>query len=162
MSGHRGNKNGGSITAVELETVERDAKAMHLRALGLTYDQIAHEMGLPYRQTAHQMVQRGLHRTLQDAGDAARAVEVQRLDMLLTTYMPAAMRGHIKSAEVVLRVQERRAKYLGLDAPVQVDATTRILLLARQMGYDETQALEAAHRIVKETQGRVGELDSAE
>lgn len=149
----RRRRRNGQFTGLEVEAAERDAKAMHLRSLGLTYDQIAMDMGYGWRGSAHAAVQRGIQRTMQDAGDAARNVEIQRLDTLLQVYMPSALQGSLKAAEYVLKLQERRAKYLGLDAPAQVDVTTRVRLLAREMGYDEQQAIDAAERILKATNG---------
>jgi cysteine synthase len=64
-----------------------------------------------------------------------REVELQRLDRLLAVVGPMAESGDLQAVDRVLRIQERRAAYLGLDAPkaqlVAVDArpdTVRALM----------------------------------
>lgn len=51
--------------------------------------------------------------------------ELKTLDLLQRALWPAALRGHVRSVEVMLAVMDRRARYLGLDAAVkiQVEAT---------------------------------------
>lgn len=153
----RSHLGGGAITALEIETAERDWQALTLRSQGLTYDQIGIAMGIA-KSGAHAAVQRAMARTMQDAGQAARSVELHRLDIILLRWMPILMDTTLpgvleKATNAVLKVMERRAKLLGLDQAPQVDATTRILVLAREQGYDEQQALEAARRILRETRG---------
>jgi hypothetical protein len=161
----RNPRKGGQVTSLEIEHAEKDRKALELRARGLTYDRIAEELGYSDRSGGRKAVERALARTMQDAGDAARGVELDRLDRLLERWWPIAMETEMPSmltraTDAVLKIMERRAKYLGLDQAPNVDATTRILILARQHGYDEEQALEAARRILRETQGKPGLQDA--
>jgi hypothetical protein len=46
--------------------------------------------------------------------------ELATLDLLQRALMPQALRGHVRSAEVVLSVMDRRSKYLGLDEATRV------------------------------------------
>ena len=52
-----------------------------------------------------------------------RAIELRRLDMMLKAVSPRAMRGDVKAIGAALRISERRAKLLGLDAPVRKECT---------------------------------------
>ena len=53
--------------------------------------------------------------------------ELDRLDKMLQGLWSEARRGNYHSIDRVLRIMERRARYLGLDAPdrVAVEATVR-------------------------------------
>ncbi|MTB04989.1 MAG: hypothetical protein F2933_03990 [Actinobacteria bacterium] len=48
-----------------------------------------------------------------------REVEVAHLEELSKKYFRAACAGDVKSGEMLLKLSERRAKLLGLDAPIQ-------------------------------------------
>ncbi|MGV9579740.1 hypothetical protein ACWDRZ_24110 [Streptomyces sp. NPDC003509] len=63
-----------------LSDAQRDAEAARLRARGLTYQQIADELGWTSRGDAHHAVQRALEATVKEAGDEVRAIELARLD----------------------------------------------------------------------------------
>lgn len=49
--------------------------------------------------------------------DTARAVEVHRLDIFAESQMAAVTRGDLEAGALLLRVMERKARLLGLDAP---------------------------------------------
>lgn len=51
-------------------------------------------------------------------------LELQRLDVLQTSYWDGAVSGQFDSLAAVLNIMQRRAKYLGLDAPTQTQANT--------------------------------------
>lgn len=127
------------------ETVKRDAQAAALRAKSWTYQQIGDHLGIT-RQSAHEAVQRALRDTLAEPAADVRALELERLDALYAAALAVLEREHIvaqKGAVVMyrrkpllddapklsaidrlLRIQERRARLLGLDAPTrqQVEA----------------------------------------
>ena len=60
-----------------------------------------------------------LKQTLQEPADELRKLELERLDKLLLGVWPQAVRGNQGSVDRALRIMERRAKLLGLDAPVK-------------------------------------------
>lgn len=90
---------------------------MQLRILGYTFDAIARQCNYHDRGAAYHAVQRELKRTVQQPADELRQLEVERLDALLRTFLPKALKGDTWSADRVLAVMERRAKLLGLDVP---------------------------------------------
>lgn len=115
-------------SAVRMSAAEFEAKASELRLAGLTIRQIASRLDRSVSGTA-QALERALARTQKDAGDsmeAWRAVEVARLDRLLVAVWPMAIKGNLGAVDRALRIAERRAKLLGLDASVDVSATCNL------------------------------------
>lgn len=66
-------------------------------------------------------------------------LELQRLDLLLKVHMPKALEGDLDSFDRVIRIMDRRAKYLGLDAPEKFDValTLEALVLAAHKPKEE-------------------------
>jgi hypothetical protein len=100
----------------------RVAEAMQYRIMGYTFEQIGDQLGVT-RQAAHQMVLEGLAATLQEPSDELRTLEVSRLDQMLVKVYEDAVKGDIRAIDSVLKIQERRAKLLGIDAPVKTALT---------------------------------------
>jgi hypothetical protein len=104
----------------EAETiVARRVKALDLRKAGLTYRRIADELKVGL-QTAYTDVQDELAALKALTGKAAediRELELRRLDDYTLGLTPAGRKGDAKAVMALIRVQERRAKLLGLDAP---------------------------------------------
>lgn len=147
------------------ETALRDAQAAELRAKGWTYRRIGEELGLS-PSNAHEAVQRAMDAIPQEAGEAARRLELERLDQMFVDAQAVLKREHVhvsmgkvirtrvldddgnpivldyddKGAPIykeqplvddgpvlhaidrLLKISERRAKLLGLDAPMKVSA----------------------------------------
>lgn len=129
------------IGALDPETVELtsiEIRAVQLRMAGMTFTEIANALGYSNRGGAHKAVSRALKKWGWNTVDEYRQIELQRLDALTTRYWPAAMgkaerrdeNGEIidpgtppdpNAANMVMRLMERRARLLGLDAPQQID-----------------------------------------
>ncbi len=110
-------KNEGKTT---IESIDRDHKALDLRRAGMTYDIIAKTLGWADPSVAHKAVQRALKRALHESGsEELREVELSRLDRLQAALWPKALEGNLGAADRILRIAERRARLLGLDAPVK-------------------------------------------
>jgi hypothetical protein len=129
-------------------TRENDIRALDLRRRGLSYPQISAELGCSL-STAHTMVQRALADSAREAGEEVRQIEAQRLDdltrtlnrVMLTRHYRVAQTGQvatdpetgaplldadpvIRAVLALVRVSERRAKLLGLDAPTRHEVIT--------------------------------------
>jgi len=105
--------------------VQRWADAVALKVGGNTYDEIAIALGYAHRSAARKAVQSGLAETLHDAGtEELRQIEHERLEKLHSSRWPKALEGDGDESDdayaLVLRTMERRAKLLGLDAPVKL------------------------------------------
>lgn len=101
---------------------EKAQRALQLRIQGWQFDAIAKEVGYSDRSSAYNAVNRILkERAAQCAEDAdeLRAVELERLDTMLKALWPAVEAGEPASIDKAIKIQERRAKLLGLDAPAK-------------------------------------------
>jgi hypothetical protein len=100
-----------------------ELEAINLRKAGLTYENIGKELGYT-PQGAWKLVKRALNRVIlktMENAEEYRQVELQRLDELWSSVYPLALKGHLKSVETCLKIMQRRAKLLGLDAPQAID-----------------------------------------
>jgi len=117
-----------------LAVVERQRQALELRRAGVGFDQIAQQLGYEDRSGAYRAVVAGLKKTLQEPADELRELELSRLDQLLLAVWtaaanlpkkpnePARMPQHL-AIDRVLRIMERRAALLGLDAPKRAEVS---------------------------------------
>lgn len=107
------------------ETWERERQVLELRRAGLTYDLIAQQVGYSNASGAHHAYTRALKRTLSEAGaDDLRAMELDRLDRLQRMAWPLAAQGNLRAIDSILRIMTRRARLMGLDAPIVQEVTT--------------------------------------
>ena len=106
----------------DANAAERARRALELRKAGATYDAIARQVGYANRNGAYQAIQRELQRTLQEPADDLRMLEVERLNDLYRAMAPKALSGDTWSVDRCLKIMERRAALLGLDAP-KMDAS---------------------------------------
>lgn len=129
---------------------ERRAKAVDMRMAGTSYKTIAEALGYKTASAACQDVSRALEQAVADqtrSVEAYREEELQRLDLLLVEAWTILKRAHItvshgrivkddydepilddgptlQAIDRILKIQERRSKFLGLDAPTKVEAIT--------------------------------------
>lgn len=119
-------------TARALAQREQTLKALNLRKAGATYAQIAETCGYSAPQAACRAVQRALAREQAEAVADLRQLQAARLDDLLRVLYPRALKGDYGAIDRIHRLEERRAKLYGLDAPVQVQneqlGATRIVI----------------------------------
>ena len=100
-----------------------DTEALRYRSLGWTYQRIADEMGVT-KAAAYNRCQRALAAIPSEAVDEYRAIQREQLDNLMATYLPQALAGDHKSAEMVIKLLDRRAKLEGSDAPTKHEVLT--------------------------------------
>lgn len=101
------------------------AKAVALRMEGRTFPDIAKELGYNSRQAAHDAVMRSLRETLREPAEELIRLDLERLDSLWQTPYLQAQGGDVQALAACMKIMERRARLLGLDAPAkqQVEAT---------------------------------------
>jgi len=97
-----------------------ESRAVQLRSLGHTYDEIAQQLGLATRGSAWKIVQRALTRIPAESVEEMRLLEGARLDAMSAAIWPTAVTGDEKAILVMVRIMERRARLFGLDAPVRM------------------------------------------
>lgn len=105
----------------EVRVTQDRARALELRKMGLSYRVIAERMGISVER-AHSHVQTELiflrNKTTLDT-ESVREMELMRLDEITASLWPKVKRGDASAVMAVLKGMERRAKLLGLDAPVK-------------------------------------------
>lgn len=101
----------------------RRKQALDLRCAGASYRLIGETLDVS-RQQAHRDVTRALRnlaKLSEEDAEAMRTLEEYRLNKMLRGLWPAALKGHQGAVDRVLRIMDRRARYLGLDAPKALD-----------------------------------------
>ncbi|OLT12278.1 hypothetical protein BJF78_24780 [Pseudonocardia sp. CNS-139] len=167
----------------EVDTAERDAEACRLRSSGYTYAQIAAQIGYTDASNARRAVQRALAEVVQEPAQELIQLELDRLDALARQAHAVLDREHLVASagrlvlgpdglplrddmpvlaavDRLLRIQERRARLLGLDAPVKAaarvthataDIDAAVAELAQLI--DEMDSTERTALIQKQTKG---------
>lgn len=132
-----------------IDTAERDAEACRLRNLGHSHDEIATALGFADRAGAYKAIERALRLTVQEPAAQQRAIQLARLDLLFREAWAVMKAEHVavnngrvimdpndptkalvdhgpvlSAIDRLLKIEERRAKLLGLDAPLKVEAIT--------------------------------------
>ncbi len=119
---------------------ERRVKALSLRKSGASYRQIASHLAVSLH-TAWDDVQAELNALRALATNEAtelRDLDVHRCDEMLLGLWPSVRRGEAKSVIAAVRVMDRRAKLLGLDAKQQIE-------LSGQVGIDDGERVRQFH-----------------
>lgn len=102
--------------------LQRQQAALELRRSGRGYVDIANALGVSKSQ-AHRYVRDALAEAraqISAEADELRAEEISRLDGMLAGLWNDARKGSVSAIDRVLKIMERRAKLLGLDAPVRL------------------------------------------
>lgn len=99
------------------------AKALQLRSMGLTFREIAQQLGYESRQGAQQAVKAALKEIREEAYADIKEVDVQRLDILLRSQMRKALAGDSKAADSCVRIIARKCAMLGMDTPAKLALT---------------------------------------
>ena len=103
--------------ALELQHMKKEA--LQLRLEGKTYTEIAERMGKSV-STVHGYVADSLAEVTKEDAQQLRDVEAARLDALQHAIWDKAIGGDLSAMDRVIKIIDRRARLLGLDAPQQV------------------------------------------
>lgn len=154
-------------SARKLTARERERQSLELRKGGATYEEIANKLNMSVTG-AYSAVVRALEKiatkTAEDA-ETVKAMELQRLDRLFLAAYDQAIKGNHGAIDRCLRIMDRRAKYLGLDAPERHDLTSAGEQLIDNDRYD--RALSKLADAIRESipnagAGEKGAMDTAE
>jgi hypothetical protein len=104
-----------------LELIEKERTIIELRTEGYVWREIAVIVSMS-TAGAHRAYKRAMTRVIVPTIEEHRELEMDRLDTLQRTYWQPAVNGNLRAADFVLRVIDKRAKLLGLDAPLKVQA----------------------------------------
>jgi hypothetical protein len=142
-------RNGESTTSARrLAAVERQRLALGMRRGGASYDDIARKLGYAGPNGAHKAVLSAIRKTLAEPADDVRLLELDRLDRLQLAYWTRATGDRdrppdLAAAHYVLKLMDRRARLLGLDAPIKIDvrALVREITTRHDLSDDESRVL---------------------
>ena len=102
--------------------IEKENAVLALRTKSLTWRSIAEQTGYSSGSGALKAYMRAIKRHQKEPTEAALYMELERLDELQQVYWEPAVQGNMRAGEFVLRIMDRRAKFLGLDAPTKIQA----------------------------------------
>jgi len=111
----------GATSSARIAQRTRAAAALKLRATGVSFAEIAAQLGYPSENAANKAVLTALRREVHEEANHLRTLEGLRLDDLHAAAWDKAMAGDPAAIGCVLRIMERRARLFGLDAPQRVD-----------------------------------------
>lgn len=111
-------KKGKTATQIRLESQEKARKAVQLRSLRYSYDQIAREVGYASKGAAHTAVKNALAAIPREAAIELRDLELNTLDIAQRGLSRNIARGHLGSIDRLVRLMDHRAKLLGLYEPM--------------------------------------------
>jgi len=106
--------------AKELEA--KELKVLDLRRAGFTFQRIAEEVGYATPSGAQRALERIMSRNIPMAPEEFRWQELDRLDRMQVALWPRAMKGDDRAIGTIVRLMERRAKLVGIDAPTKIQA----------------------------------------
>lgn len=102
---------------------QRDAEAVRLRRMGMTFDVIARTLGYSDSSAAHQALTRHMATYPREDVEAARQLECDRLDALQAAIWQRCMDSEDKlqtwAMDRALKISDQRARLLGLNRPVR-------------------------------------------
>lgn len=137
-----------------ITAIERQRQALELRKAGCSYRVIADQLGYANASGAIKAVAKALRASVQEPAAELRTLELERLDSLLRALWPQAIKGNTAAVDRVLKIMDRRAGYLGLDAPARFVGHVGIDRaaaeeLAEQYGLDPGQVIAEAEHMIK-------------
>lgn len=128
---------------------EKTLRCLELRRAGMTYDQIAERIGYKSAAAVYTLVKDALDKSMQEPIEDVRRLEIDRLDRLELAVWPKAMNGDLGAADRILKIAERRARLLGLDAPSKQE----VEVTAYKGGTDIDREVERLAATIKGTAG---------
>lgn len=143
------NRTGPANHARAIKKAQRQAEALKMRRAGLSYRDIADQLNVSIGR-AHGLVSEAITQLIeavQETADHVRAIELERIDRMIMGLHSSATSGNPAAVAAMLKCMERRAKYLGLDAPTKiaqtdsdgadVDNSIKIVAIPPTMSMDE-------------------------
>jgi hypothetical protein len=106
-----------------MKLLEKQATAYKLKLHGKQYDEIANALGYAGPSGAFQAVESFRKRIIRDEPAHLRDEMVDLLDYILSDFVTGAKQGIKGHAEIVLKINDQKAKLLGAYPAEKVDLT---------------------------------------
>lgn len=109
-------KRGGNQASAQnkLSAAERSRRALQLRLMRQSYDQIAKALGYSHKSAARKAVEREIAKVPREAAKELRDQELETLDMAQRAIMPSIIAGHLGAIDRMVKLMEQRAKLTGI------------------------------------------------
>lgn len=108
------------------DAVVRSNRALELKMAGATWQQIADTLHYKNQRGARAAVDTALQREQRRVGDIReeyRTMQLLRTERSMRAIWPQVIAGDLFAVDRMIKIMERQAKLLGLDAPTQVSVT---------------------------------------
>lgn len=146
----RPRSNGQATKPETVEAKEKAAQALELRKEGYGFQEIADKLGYNSVQAAHAAVKRSIMAIIREPAEELIKVELERIDKMWRIHYVNAYNGDPDALKSCLKLMERRAKLLGLDAAQKIEDVTG---LTRTKPIEECST-EEAQRAYSELRGQ--------
>ena len=130
-------RNGAKTSPETAAAKVKAAKALELRMEGKTFEVIAEELGYAGKQGAYDAVKRSLDAITREPAQELIKLDLERLDVLWQIQYLNAQGGDVQAMAACMKIMERRARLLGLDAPEKKDLNATITTKALPTSIDE-------------------------
>jgi hypothetical protein len=127
-----------------IAAAERARQALELRKAGVQYADIAATLKFASASGAYRAVSRALARLTAEPAAELRKMELLRLDRMLQAIWDPVLKGNQGAIDRALKICERRAKLLGLDAPQKIQEAVPDEFGLSQLTDAELESLHAA------------------
>lgn len=101
----------------KINAADKRKRCVDLRKAGFSYQQIGDQVGLSHTQAFRHVKQaiNELNAKILESAEEVLVLELERLDRMQIGLWPQAVQGDTRAVQSVLKIMERRARYLGLD-----------------------------------------------
>jgi len=104
-----------------IEATAKQREALKLRTTGMSFWNIAQQLGWKTAYGAQCAIEAALLKTIQAPADEQRKLDLVRLDVMLMAVWARVMGGELDAVATALSILTRRAKLLGLDMPIKIE-----------------------------------------
>ena len=135
--------------------LDKEIKIIELRRAGVTWEKIALEVGFRNASGAYKMYQRAAERMVRPHLEEYRDMQLDRLERMHMAVWPRAKDGDLRAIDTALRIADREANLLNLNAPIKVQAEVTV--------YEGQQLVEHTARIIeliRQSRGATGNMGS--
>ena len=112
---------------------EHQQAALKLRLTGMSHRAIAEALGVSDHTTIQGRIAGALKEIIREPAEAVLKMELERLDVMLLGLWKQAASGDLQALDRALKIQDRRARYLGLDAPTKTQEVPMASLTDEQL-----------------------------
>ncbi|WP_419832603.1 hypothetical protein [Endozoicomonas atrinae] len=109
-----------------IKAKELQRKALELRTLGLSYQQIGDQLSVS-KTAAFKSVAKALSEIEEETRQLAKlnkTLDLQRLDWIIREAMKLALKGDLQAMDRIMKAIDQRAKIYGFEAPKKIAHTT--------------------------------------